>query len=203
MEKLEKTIADNLTFLRKNAGLTQLEFGEKFNYSDKTISKWELGVAIPSVEVLKQIADFYGVSIDYLVTEHKSQKDFASSINKTVKPREKILLILLMVTVIFTIAAVIYVAAFLKFHTVDPQINRFWVTFLWAIPLSILISAFFTYRYFKGSISTYILASAFVWTILAVAYVTFLYKENYWFVFFIGIPVQTGIILIRQIFKGK
>ena len=51
MEKLGSIIGTNLTFLRKKAGLTQLEFGEKFNYSDRTVSKWELGDIIPSVEV--------------------------------------------------------------------------------------------------------------------------------------------------------
>ena len=59
MEDLGQIISTNLIFLRKNAGLTQLEFGEKFNYTDKTVSRWENGSIIPSVEILKQIADFY------------------------------------------------------------------------------------------------------------------------------------------------
>ena len=57
MEKLETIIASNLIYLRKQAKMTQLEFGEKFNYSDKTVSKWELGTVVPSVETLKEILD--------------------------------------------------------------------------------------------------------------------------------------------------
>ena len=61
MKSLNEIVGENLTFLRKKAGFTQLEFGEKFSYSDKTVSKWENGSVLPSVDVLKQIADFYGV----------------------------------------------------------------------------------------------------------------------------------------------
>ena len=103
MEDLGQIISTNLIFLRKNAGLTQLEFGEKFNYTDKTVSRWENGSIIPSVEILKQIADFYGVSLDYLVTEHKSSKEFTSTIGKAVNPRKKIIFIALDVTVIWLI----------------------------------------------------------------------------------------------------
>ena len=38
---LEQIIAENLVYYRKESGLTQLEIAEKFNYSDKSISKWE------------------------------------------------------------------------------------------------------------------------------------------------------------------
>ena len=68
MKNLNEIIGENLTFLRKKAGFTQLELGEKFNYSDKTVSKWEQGSVLPSVDVLKEIADFYGVSVDYILS---------------------------------------------------------------------------------------------------------------------------------------
>lgn len=203
MENLENIIANNLTFLRKNAGLTQLEFGEKFNYSDKTVSKWELGTVIPSVEVLKEIADFYGVSLDYLVTEHHSQKDFKSTIKKTINAKEKIILISLAVVVVLFIAAVIFGTGYVKYQTIDPVINQYWKAFLWALPASFIVSAYFTWRYFKGSIWIYIFLSAAVWTLLLAAYLTFLNTGNFWFLFFIGLPVQVGIILLRQLFNSR
>ena len=43
MKSLNEIVGENLTFLRKKAGYTQLEFGDKFSYSDKTVSKWENG----------------------------------------------------------------------------------------------------------------------------------------------------------------
>ena len=83
MEELNKIIGNNLTFLRKKASLTQLEFGELFSYSDKTVSKWEKGEVVPSVEVLKQIADYHGVSVDFILKEHTTEEDFLSIVKKT------------------------------------------------------------------------------------------------------------------------
>ena len=70
MNDLKRIIANNITNLRKSKNLTQLEFAKELNYSDKAISKWERAESIPDVVVLKQIADFFGVTIDYLLNEH-------------------------------------------------------------------------------------------------------------------------------------
>ena len=75
MENLNAIVANNLSELRKKSGLTQQQLAKQFNYSDKTISKWELGYAIPSVDVLKDLATFYGVNIDYLVNKHETTAD--------------------------------------------------------------------------------------------------------------------------------
>lgn len=196
MEDLGQIISTNLIYLRKNAGLTQLEFGEKFNYTDKTVSRWENGSVIPSVEILKQIADFYGVSIDYLVTEHKSAKDFNSTIAKVVNPRKRIIFIALDVTVIWLIAMTIFVASIFNLGTASIEVNHWWSIFLWAVPLSFLTISFLTYRWFKTIKHTMIFLSFFVWTTLLAAYFTFLFMGNYWYLFFIGIPIQVALILV-------
>ena len=41
MDDLKKVVANNLIHLRQESGMTQAELGEKLNYSDKTVSKWE------------------------------------------------------------------------------------------------------------------------------------------------------------------
>ena len=69
MEEISKIIGKNLLILRKNAKLTQAEFAEKFNYSDKSISKWEAGESLPNIEVLHEVASFYGVTLDSLTKE--------------------------------------------------------------------------------------------------------------------------------------
>ena len=43
--------------------LTQAELAEKINYSDKSISKWERGEGVPDIIILKQLADFYGITV--------------------------------------------------------------------------------------------------------------------------------------------
>lgn len=204
MEKLDQVIATNLTYLRRRAKLTQLEFGEKFNYSDKTVSKWEMGTVIPSVETLKQIADFYGVSLDYICTQHKSSKDYESEKGKVVKPQEKMIFMALFVSVIWFIAAVVYAVGYMRLGTADSATNRWWVSFVYAVPVSFLVLAYFVTRYFKGSKWSYIFFSAFIWTILASIYVNLLFQgQNYWFLFLIGVPAQASIILLRKLRKNN
>lgn len=195
MENLNKIIGSNLTFLRKKAGLTQLEFGEKFSYSDKTVSRWEQGDVIPSVEVLKDIADFYGVSVDFILKEHKSEEDFSSIVKKTPYAANKILLIILVCTIIVSVCVTIYVASIYNLGTTDPNVNRWWSVFLWAIPLSSLIVAYMTKKIFNSSKIFIICISVFIWTILIAAFFSFLYKGVYWYLFFIGIPVQAALIM--------
>ena len=199
MEELNKIIGSNLTFLRKKAGLTQLEFGEKFSYSDKTVSKWEQGDVVPSVEVLKGIADYYGVSVDYILSEHNSEEDFKAIVKKTPNAANKITLIALIVTIIFAICVTIYVASIYNLGTADIHSNRWWAVFLWAIPISFLVIAYMTKRIFHSRKWMLIYISCFVWTVLIAAFFSFLFDGVYWYLFFIGIPVQAAIILMMYL----
>ena len=54
--------------LRLEKGMTQLELAVSIGVSDKAVSKWERGDGTPDVFVLKQIADLYGVTVDFLDT---------------------------------------------------------------------------------------------------------------------------------------
>ena len=72
MKDLKFIIGNNINHLRTKKGITQQQLGEQLNYSDKTISKWERGESLPDIVVLKNLADFFQVSLDYLVEEtHK------------------------------------------------------------------------------------------------------------------------------------
>ena len=70
MEKLNYIIGKNLQILRKKNRFTQAQLGEKLNYSDKAVSKWERGESVPDITVLKAIADMFEVPLDYLVREN-------------------------------------------------------------------------------------------------------------------------------------
>lgn len=72
MRELKEIIAENLTRLRQEAGLTQLQLAERLNYSDKAVSKWERGESIPDLRVIIQLADIYHMSVDDIVREQKS-----------------------------------------------------------------------------------------------------------------------------------
>ena len=72
--EINKKIAQNLAYYRKEAGLTQAELAEKINYSDKSVSKWEQGNGVPDVYVLLQLAHLYGVTLNDLVGEEAEEK---------------------------------------------------------------------------------------------------------------------------------
>ena len=74
MEEIKQIAAKNIAALRIESKMTQLELAEKLNYSDKAVSKWERGESIPDVITLKAIADMFGVTVDYLITEHSENE---------------------------------------------------------------------------------------------------------------------------------
>lgn len=67
MNDLKETIAKNLSELRMRAKLTQVQLAEMLNYSDKAVSKWERGEAIPDLRVLIRLSRIYGITLDELV----------------------------------------------------------------------------------------------------------------------------------------
>lgn len=68
--ELKLVFASNLINLRTAAGMTQAELGTQLNYSDKTVSKWERGEAVPDAYVLTQLAALFGITVDYLLSSH-------------------------------------------------------------------------------------------------------------------------------------
>ena len=59
---------EKLQELRKQKGLTQEELAESLYVSRTAISKWESGRGYPNIESLKEIAKFFGVTIDELLS---------------------------------------------------------------------------------------------------------------------------------------
>lgn len=53
--------------LRKERGLTQIELANILDVDQTTISKWELGKALPETNMLIKLSEFYDVSSDYLL----------------------------------------------------------------------------------------------------------------------------------------
>lgn len=53
--------------LRQQKEITQDELGHIVNVQKSAISKYELGRAVPSTDVLKKLSDYFNVSIDYLL----------------------------------------------------------------------------------------------------------------------------------------
>lgn len=53
--------------LRENKNLNQLEFSKILNISNTTLSQYEAGNRTPSDEIKEKVADYFNVSVDYLL----------------------------------------------------------------------------------------------------------------------------------------
>jgi len=58
---------NNLKFLRKSKGYTQVALQMKTGIEQALLSKFENGERTPPTETLIRLADFYNVSIDYIL----------------------------------------------------------------------------------------------------------------------------------------
>ena len=187
MEELNKIISQNLIELRQKSGMTQLQVAEHINYSDKSISKWERGDAIPDVPVMLKLANLYGVTIDDIVSKH---------IQKPIKPKAKKIR-LSQHTIISIIAfAAIWFLATIGFAVVYAFFNlesQAYLAFIVAIPVSfftVMILSFIWYPYFI----TAIFASVFIWTgVLAITLCVS--AINLWLLYIIAAPIQLIVIL--------
>lgn len=74
------TLGIRLKELRKNHGLTQKALADILLIDNSSISKYENDKAIPENELLQRIADFFSVSVDYLL----GRSDIPSSTKSTI-----------------------------------------------------------------------------------------------------------------------
>lgn len=67
--------------LRKEKKMTQAELAELFGYSHVAVVKWENGTREPDIETLIKLADYFGVSVDYLVKGHDGKNEYYEIMN--------------------------------------------------------------------------------------------------------------------------
>ena len=58
---------DRFKALRKERGFSQTKVATDFNVAQSTIASWELGTRSPVMEMIPHIAEYFGVSVDYLL----------------------------------------------------------------------------------------------------------------------------------------
>lgn len=182
MDNVNSIIAKNLVTLRKKSNLTQLQLAEKLNYSDKAISKWEKGEALPNINVLMALADFYEVKIQDIVYEHKVVEP------KKSKNRLRGILISLSSMMVCLIATIVFVAlTYTEFR------DKAWYAFIIALPMFFLVITIFL-AVWKNNLLASIFASLMVWSfILMISLI--LEEYQVWMVYLIGLPLQIIIVL--------
>ena len=95
---------EKLQELRKSKGLTQEELSELLYVSRSAISKWESGKGYPSIDSLKQISQFFNISIDDLLT---GDKILTIAKNENINNIKSLCYLLFSMTDIFTILLIV------------------------------------------------------------------------------------------------
>ena len=183
----QELLAKNLAYYRKASGLTQLELADKFNYSDKSVSKWERGEGFPDIFVLKSLADFYGITVDdFYQSEHKAVKVSQN------KKRKQTYLKLLSIGINWLVIV-------LTFFLLNTLLTRFapdatfepWLTFIYGTlttGIILLVWEFIYHNRFLRMIATSII----IWTAALSLFLTFLVvmKLSLPLLFVVAIPLE-------------
>lgn len=72
----------NIRNLREDSDLTQKQLAEHLNTSQRTYSRYENGEHNIPTEILIEIADYYSVSVDFLLDRTTQKKPYPSKRNK-------------------------------------------------------------------------------------------------------------------------
>ena len=84
-----KKFNEILIGLRKSSGLTQEEFAKKIGVSRSAIGNYEKGVRRPDFETTEAIADYFNVSLGYLMGRDESDKELYDRYREQLVAREK------------------------------------------------------------------------------------------------------------------
>lgn len=188
MEAFKKIVAENITKLRTSMNMTQAQLGEKLNYSDKSVSKWERGESLPDVFVLKHIADMAGVTVDYIINPHDPDEEVLPETRSRHYSRRFITLTVL--AGIWTLAVLVFVVLWLcgVFS---------WLVFVYAVPVSLVTLLVLNSVWGDRSWNLYIV-SGIMWGVIVSLYLSAL-SYNWWQLFLLGIPAQIIIIFAFSI----
>ena len=198
MEDIKPIIAKNITALRQNAKLTQIELAERLNYSDKAVSKWERAESIPDVTVLKSIADMFGVPLDYLVRDNTDPAVLPEETKEPpAKKRNHKIITALSILLVWLVAALVFMV--LDMVGIKNQLH--FLAFAYAVPVSMIVWLVMNSIWFSRR-TNYLIISLLMWTTMGcTALLLRLVAEiNFWQIL---IPGALGQVIIITWSKMK
>ncbi len=188
-EIIKNNISSNLIKYRKLSGLTQYDLALKLNYSDKAVSKWERGEALPDIIILHKLATLFGISVNDLLSDPETTKKPVTSQKKKINT---LVITLLSIGLVWLVST----AVFVLFNMFNFLKDEIWLAYIYSIPVSMIVSIVFT-KIFKQRILLYASISILIWTVLLSIHLTI----NVWIVYIIGIPLQ--VLTILWFFRKK
>ncbi|MBQ9608917.1 MAG: helix-turn-helix domain-containing protein [Lachnospiraceae bacterium] len=224
MQNLKPVIAKNISNLRQKKNMTQGDLASKLNYSDKAVSKWERAESIPDIAVLKEIADLFDVTLDYLVSDNTEQESSAFESKNTSVPEEESEItdnppaedsVKAKFTYISSkfrthgfitgmCIILVWLIATLAFVVINIFANDnffLWLPFLYAIPISAIVWLVFNSIWFNKR-RNYFIISLLMWSTLISFIVTlFPLSNRVCFILLLGIPGQVIIYMWSNLKK--
>lgn len=73
-------LSDTLKMLRKQKGLTRTQASKEIGIIERNLKSYELNESKPPIDILIKLADFYGVSTDYLLG--RDERKFVEDVSK-------------------------------------------------------------------------------------------------------------------------
>ena len=186
LNELRLVSASNIIKLRTGAGMTQAELGAALNYSDKTISKWERGEAIPDAFVLTRMAELFDVPVDYILSAHDDRELPQRQDEPEESTVSKWVIIAIAFIGVWTLALAVFVILWISGRII-------WRIFLVAMPLSIVTYMVLTCVFRRTKHLQYIIA-VLVLSIFVMLYALFP-NSNPWQLFLIAVPAEVIVFL--------
>lgn len=181
--EINEKIARNLIYYRKEAGFTQAELAEKINYSDKSVSKWEQGNALPDIYILMKLAKLYNITLSQLVGEEPPPPP-APSKKKT---GLHVFIMLLSCGIVWLVATL----SFALLQLLSPG-GAWWIVFVCALPICAILLIVYA-SVWKYRALHVISVSALIWTAITCVYLILsnacAFKGG-WVIFLVGVPLQ-------------
>lgn len=198
MKDVKSIIAKNLAYFRKENGLTQAQLAEKLNYSDKAISRWELGDTLPDINVLCQICEFYGIDMNTLTGEDVEYEASLNERNQGKPVVYKVCIGLLTISVVWLVAILTFIYSGMMGGVYG------WMAFIAALPASCLVIGVTGVKVRMNIVVKTVNSSILVWTLILFCFLWFFINGyNFWALFLVGIPIQAMIILYIWVKKYK
>ena len=197
MEDVKSTVAKNITELRLQHGMTQLELAERLSYSDKTVSKWERGESTPEISVLVELASLFGVTLDELVSREVPPVRAASAPVAGKYNRRAIAYLS------ESAAWLVAILAFIITTLVLQEMRFQWLYFIYTLPVALIVRLVFNSVWFNPR-HNYPIISLLMWAVMVAVHVTFLYfGKNVALIYLLAVAGQGVIVLWSLIAKPK
>lgn len=147
IDEIKHNFAVNIAKLRKSKNLNQIQLGDELHYSSKAISKWENEETIPDIDTLSEIAEYFDITVDDLISNgnvvkesHKKRNVFFITLSSALLPY----FIATIIYVIFHVQGIAFDYSVFPCGAIASGITLIVLTRIWYRKLFVYLSSIFT-----------------------------------------------------------